>query len=151
MDEAGSMTVVVLLRHADVGAPPRNNVLNTKGKVRAAQLVHVLGDAGVDAVFASEFPRAQMTAAPLAEHLGVTVEVRSAHAPEALAAEILADHAGGTVVVVSHSNVVPAVIAGLGGPHLPDLPEDEFDNLFWVNVHPDDGARVHHLRYGAGT
>ncbi len=52
----------------------------------------------------------------------------------ALAAAILSDHAGETVVVAGHSNTVDDIIEALGGPALGDIPEDQFDNMFIVTV-----------------
>jgi hypothetical protein len=52
--------------------------------------------------------------------------------------------AGEVALVIGHSNTVPEIIAGLGGPSLPMLASTEFDNLF-----VQAGQRLTHLRYGA--
>lgn len=145
-------TTVVLLRHADVALPPSTNddPLNASGQARATTLVHVLGQAGVDAIYASPFQRTQQTAEPLAGHAGLSTRVWAA-SPADLAAEILEDHRGRTTVVVGHSNTVPQVIAALGASWTGTIAADEFDNLFWVTVPHNGQKRVHHLHYGAVT
>ncbi len=150
-----SPTVVAILRHADITLPPATNdePLNSLGLVRAEALVHHMGLAGVRAVFASTFRRTQQTAQPLADHLGLTVEVRPASEAAAadLAAEIKTDHVGETVVVVSHSNLVPVIVAALGGTWSGTIGESDFDNLLWVTIPASGRVAVHHLRYGAPT
>lgn len=36
--------------------------------------------------------------------------------------------------VVGHSNTVPDIIEAAGGPALPDIDDEEFDNLFVLTV-----------------
>jgi hypothetical protein len=54
------------------------------------------------------------------------------------------------VLIVGHSNTVPQIIRAAGGPELPDLPENEFDNLFVLTACSCFGARAHlvRLQYG---
>jgi broad specificity phosphatase PhoE len=148
-------TVVAILRHADITLPPATNddPLNSLGLVRAEELVHVLGLAGVNAIFASTFRRTQQTATPLTDHLGLTLQVRPANETAAteLAAEIKRDHVGETVVVVSHSNLVPVIVSALGGTWTGSIGEADFDNLLWVTIPASGRVAVHHLRYGAPT
>ncbi|HKC82196.1 MAG TPA: hypothetical protein VKB91_13450, partial [Gemmatimonadaceae bacterium] len=51
-----------------------------------------------------------------------------------LVSQILADHRGEKVLIVGHSNTVPQLISAAGGPSIPDIAADEFDNLFVVSV-----------------
>lgn len=144
-------TTVAVLRHADIDLPPAGSDpdLNPAGQARAQALRHHLGDAGVDAVYATEFQRTQQTAQPLAAHAGLSVQIRDALDVDALAAEILHHHLGHTVVVVSHSNVVPQIVAALGASAAVTIAEDEFDHLLWVTLPAVSRNHVHHLRYGA--
>lgn len=148
---AAAETVVVLVRHAEKaeveGADPP---LSPAGEARARALAEYLADAGVDAVFATQFERTRATAQPLAERLGLAVTVRDAGRgyPEALAREIRERHRGQTVVVVGHSNTTPAVVRALGGV-APDIPESDYDNLFILHLAPDGTARTVRATYGA--
>ena len=63
---------------------------------------------------------------------------RDAHA--SAVADAVRAHAGRTVLVVGHSNTIPAIIAALGGPKLPDICDTQYSNLF-VLVVKDERAR----------
>ena len=90
----------------------------------------------------------------MATALGITPEVIDVKGGVAehvagIAQAIKTRHAGRTVLVVGHSNTVPAIVTALGGPKLPDLCDDFYDDLFTVVVSSDGSARVVHARYGA--
>ncbi len=68
-------SIIFLVRHAeraDAGGPGQKDpALSETGKKRAAALVAELRDAGISAIYASEFRRTQETAGPLAKSLGL--------------------------------------------------------------------------------
>src|SRR5262245_10213606 len=80
MFDARSTTVVFVVRHAETesGSDPDPN-LSVDGKERAARLAKMLSQArpvrGVDAIFSSEFRRANQTVTPLSETLSLPVNV----------------------------------------------------------------------------
>ena len=140
---------MILSRHAEKAAtPPKNPPLTSAGEKRANLLASMLADAGVDAIFVTELQRTQQTAAPLAarDHLKPTV-IPAANT-DALITAVRARQAG-VVVIVGHSNTLPAIIAGLGGPTV-KVPETEYDNLFVLTL---DGPKTSmlRLRYGDST
>jgi broad specificity phosphatase PhoE len=135
---ADAQRLVLLVRHAeraDGGAPPAGMMapadpeLSDAGKSRAARLAAMLADAGITAVVATEFRRTQETARPLAEKLRLAV----ATVPQADSAGLLnrlkTRHAGDVVLVVGHSNTVPAIITALGGPKI-TIADTDYDSLF---------------------
>jgi len=164
--EAVEPVVVFLVRHAEKGADdPRDPGLTDAGRARAAELARVLGDAGVTHLFATEYRRTQETLLPLAEAVGVEVEVVGARAFDAQMERLLALEPGSIAVVAGHSNTVPALTRQLSraertaaGRDLAEhLEEDEYDALFQV-VLPPPGRRTGEaaalpklleLRYGA--
>src|SRR5207344_606932 len=118
--------MVVLIRHAErqpAGSDPR---LSPAGKRRAQLLVTMLDGAGVTAIFTSGFKRTKETAAPLAAKLAITAHPIDEDTAKAKA-QILG--AGACVLVVGHSDTVPAFIAALGGPAV-TIEDDEFDRMF---------------------
>lgn len=138
-----SVPRVVLIRHADVtagsGADPG---LSAAGVVRAEELRHVLRDAGIQAIFVSEFLRTQQTAAPLAADLGLTPAVIAD--PAATVAAIRALPSSSAALVIGHTNTLPTIATALGAASFPAIGAAEFDRLF-----VQDRARLTALRYGA--
>ena len=63
-------------------------------------------------------------------------------------ADILAHHAGHTVLMIGHSNTVPELIQQLGAGTLPVIDESVFDNLFVVKLLGSGTASLTHLKYG---
>lgn len=132
--------MVIVVRHAeraDGGATPGNSMtaspdpqLSDAGKARAQKLALMLADAGVMAIYTTEYLRTRDTAAPLAAKIGVTAEVVMARDADVLVAKIKS-HKAGAVLVVGHSNTVPAIIKALGGS-LVSVGDDEYDSVFFV-------------------
>lgn len=153
---AAQTTTVVVVRHAErASETDRDPPLSPAGETRARDLAETLADAGVSAVYATQYRRTQDTARPLAERLGLAVRVEDAGSAEAatsaLARKILAEHAGETVLVVGHSNTVHLVVRALGGAAVEPLESGDYDRLFVVLVAPDGSARTLRTRFGAGN
>jgi hypothetical protein len=68
---------------------------------------------------------------------------------EQYAAELLAKNRGKVVLVVGHSNTVPAILRGLGVTDVADIPDTEYDNLFIVTVPETGPARAVRAKFGA--
>jgi broad specificity phosphatase PhoE len=82
--------------------------------MRAHDLARRLAEAGVDAIYASQFKRTILTGEPLAKQLGIDVRIAPINGAAeeyavSLARTILAEHRGQTVLVVNHSNTVPLI------------------------------------------
>jgi broad specificity phosphatase PhoE len=149
-------TVVILVRHAErapgTGDPP----ISETGQARARALAELGKVAGVQVIITTQFQRTQQTAAPLAEALGLTPVVVSTLGGDAAShiAEVAAAvrrNAGKTVLVVGHSNTIPAIVGALGGPRLADLCDSEYDNVFTMVLDAEAGVRTVRARFGAAT
>jgi broad specificity phosphatase PhoE len=116
--------------------------------VRAQTLVRTLKDAGVTAIYASKYPRARLTAEPLAQALGDTVRIYDPNDLPALARRIRDEDAGRTVLVVGHGDSVPATIVELGGPALAKGEGVSYDRLFVLTIEEGRPARLLRLAYG---
>jgi broad specificity phosphatase PhoE len=131
-------TLVILVRHAEKAAEPAADPsLTEAGLARAQALVGVLANTRVEAVITTELLRTRETVRPLAEARRLTPEIvhtdaRDAHAKAV--ADAVRAHAGQAVLVVGHSNTIPAIIAALGGPKLPDICDTQYSNLFVLVV-----------------
>ncbi len=143
---------VVIVRHAEKSSEPAADPeLTSAGKARANSLVDVLKHWAVDAVITTQWQRTRATAAPLAAARTITpivvatdASTTDAHASTIAAAVRAADV--GTVLVVGHSNTLPAIIAALGGPVIPEIGDNEYDNLFVMQIGAAPG-RLLHARY----
>ncbi|MCK7594957.1 SixA phosphatase family protein [Pseudomarimonas salicorniae] len=149
---ASSASGVILVRHADKsaegGADP---ALSRDGELRAQALAEALADAGVETILVTPFRRTRDTAAPLAVRLGASprvVEVAAGGTAHVDAVAAAVRDAPGVVLVVGHSNTVPAIVRALGGPELPDICEARYDNVFVMTL-AGPSPTLQRWRYGA--
>jgi len=144
------VTTVILVRHAEKNNEPNNPNpnLSPAGQERAGELVRLLGNAGITAVYASQYVRTQQTVQPLANQLGLPVTQIEARNTDELVSQISTRNRGGVVFVAGHNNTVPAIVAALGGGSFPVIPESEYDNMFIVTIYRFGKAKVVKLKYG---
>lgn len=152
--EPGLPRLVILVRHAEKATePPLDPPLTPAGEERAQALALALKDAGVSVILTSDTVRARATAGPLASdrHITPVVVTIGGGAPGHVAAvaDEIRRHPGDIVLVVGHSNTIPSIIAALGGPRLPDIPDNQFANLFMLVPEAGGGARLVQATYGA--
>ncbi len=148
---APAATTVFLVRHAETLYPPpegapRDPPLNRLGRERASRLAEVLRDAGLTGILSTDLRRTRQTAGPLAEHLGIEIEVYDHSALPALAARLAATP--GRFLVSGHSNTTPEMVRLLGGePGEPIDEQTEFDRLYVVTLaagRPPSTVRLHY-------
>ena len=144
------ITTVIIVRHAEKNIEPANPDpdLSPAGQARAQELARMLGDSGVNAIYATQFKRTQQTVKPLADRLGLTASVVEANNTQELIRRILTVHRGQTIFVAGHNNTAPEIVKALGGGDYPVIPENEFDNMFMVTVYRFGRAKVVKLKYG---
>ena len=138
--KAGSTTVVVI-RHAekDVSTGAVDPPLDEAGKARAALLARMFGNVKapghLDAIYMTSALRNRLTAAPLAASLGIEPTVVPADDPRGLARRVLHEHSGDRVLIVGHSDTLPAIVSALSGvDKIPDIAADEYGTLYIVTV-----------------
>jgi broad specificity phosphatase PhoE len=144
------VTTVILVRHAEKKLEPNNPDpdLTTEGEARAREIARMLGGAGVNAIYATQFKRTQETAKPLSEISGVQIIQTDAKQPSDVVKEILTKNRGQIVFVAGHNNTVPAIMSELSGQTFPVIPESEYDNMYIVTVYRFGKAKVVKLKYG---
>ena len=153
---AQSPTLVFLVRHAEKAAMPADDPpLTPAGEARARALMEVLEHASIGAIISTPYARTRSTAAPIASQRGLSIETvavaggTAAHA-QAVAAAVRR-HTGKAVLVVGHSNTINAIAAALGGPRLPDLCDEHYDQIFVLELSPTGESRFARTHYGAAT
>ena len=137
---------IFLVRHAEKaqGGDPKDPDLSEAGRARAESLAAILKDAGITAIFVTEFRRTQQTAQPLAQALKLDPIVIPAAETKALL-EKLAEIKG-HALVVGHSNTLPEIEKGLGVSAPVRVDENEYDNLFLLALsgQPTSLLRLHY-------
>ncbi len=146
--------LVFVVRHAEkANATDPDPSLSDAGRERADALASALRVAGVSAVLVTPRVRTRETAAPLAVAMHLTAQVVPFGASTAehagLVAKAVREQRGGAVLVVGHSNTVPAIIAALGGPTMPDLCDAAYANLFIVRIPASGPVTLVRARFGA--
>jgi broad specificity phosphatase PhoE len=147
-------SIVVLVRHAEkASATDPDPSLSDAGRMRADALVAALANSPPSAIVVSARKRTAETAGPLATKLGLTPQVISLDGAPAMHVSAVAAavrQARGAVLVVGHSNTVPAIIKALGGPSLPDICDASYATLYVLQLARDgQPARLVVGQYGA--
>jgi broad specificity phosphatase PhoE len=150
---AGIDLTIIVIRHAEKKAEPDNPDpdLSPAGQARAQELARMFGGAGINAIYATQYKRTQQTVKPLADKLGLPVTQVDARKTGDLVARIRAQNPGQTVFISGHNNSAPEIVAALGGPTFPMIPEAEFDNLYIVTVDRTGKTKVMKMKYGNPT
>jgi broad specificity phosphatase PhoE len=145
---ARAQRAVYLVRHAD----KEGDALNTAGREKAGKLACLLRDAGITAIYTTQFKRTQQTAEPLKSKLeasGAHVTTSSLDLPDGLISHpddpalvasyarsvvetLRAKNPGDIVLIVSHDTTVPAILEALGCRRKVVIQPTEFDRLFQV-------------------
>ena len=154
--ESQATTTVIFVRHAEkVASPAEDPELSEAGRLRAAELARQLVDAdvvpgvGVDAVYATSYRRSVETAKPLADALNLPVLIYDASDTEGIIETIVKEYKGKIILVVGHSNTVPEMIANMGASkNVPEIAEDEYDNIYLVTIPWFGKTKTIRLRYG---
>jgi broad specificity phosphatase PhoE len=147
---AAAQPTIVLVRHAELEGQqmqlPPDTPLSEAGRQRAERLAHLLSQAAVSRIYVTDVLRTQQTAQPLAERSAAPV-TRFAKPDTAALVQALRQTQDGTVVVVGHSDTLPAVMAALGGPADLKFAPGDHAGVFIVTPRPQGAASVVKLTY----
>jgi len=124
---------VVIVRHAERdNNDPKDPDITATGRTRAEILAKMLKNAGISAIFVTEFRRTQETAAPLSKSIGVTPIVVGGKDTSALMAKL--DQVTGNALVVAHGNTIPDIVKALGIDASIQIPDEDYSDLFVVTL-----------------
>lgn len=145
-----SAPLVVIVRHAEKAASPAGDpALSAAGAARALALDSVLMETELEAVFVTPYRRTAETAAPVVKRKGLTpIAISPGNLKQY--AKALADSVQARkqpVLIVTHGNLIPAILEALGGNRIPEVCETAYSHLFLVI--PGTSASVVKGRYGA--
>lgn len=131
----------VLVRHAEKAPQPAGDPpLSAAGMQRARSLASRLRKDPVAAVYATGYLRTQYTAQPTADGHGLPLRLYDAAlaAPD-MARQLRQLHASGTVLVVGHSNTIPALASALCACPVAPIHENEYGRRMTITF--DHAAR----------
>jgi broad specificity phosphatase PhoE len=149
---ASAQKLVIVVRHAEradggaaasMAGTPADPLLSAAGEARAAKLAGMLDESGITAIVVTEFRRTQDTAKPIAAKLALTPEIVKAADTQELLARLKTTHANDVVLVVGHSNTIPAIVKGLTGRDI-TVADSQYNDIFFVA--PTTGA-VSRVKY----
>jgi len=147
-DDAGATYVIV--RHAEKASDTeRDPDLSAAGRERARQLARQFANAGLVAVYTTDYRRTRQTVEPSAADHGILPTRYDPALPAAeFAARLRHVHPHGTVLVAGHSNTVPDIVAALCACNVEPMPDAEYDRLSTIRIAPDGSATLEIARYG---
>ncbi len=140
---ASAPTTVIILRHAERLSDDKDTPLSEAGLVRAKALVPLLSAMKPDVVIISELQRTRQTVAPYLENTRLVPLVRSNEKCAELAAEILKNWRGKTVLVAWHRgpNIDLAKSLGAKDP-FPQWGPNTYDRYWIITVKADGAVRL---------
>lgn len=143
-------TTVYIVRHAEketgtnVGRDPN---LTAAGHERAKQLADILADKNISHIHSSDYIRNRDTARPLAEKIGLEIEIYDPSDLQSLATKI--ENAGGTHLVVGHSNTIAETVEAFHSDGGTKVSDNEYDRLYTVHIGSDAKVQTALTRFGA--
>ncbi len=133
-DAAEKPTTLILIRHAEKGDDgSKDPPLSDAGTTRANNLVSVLKNTAIDAIYSSNYKRTKNTAVPVAQAKGLEIKIYEPKKEEEIK-RIVAENKGKTVLVVGHSNTTPWTASFLTGDKLKDFADTDYGNILIVSV-----------------
>jgi broad specificity phosphatase PhoE len=152
---ANAQRAAFIVRHAEkaIDSNEPSVPLSPAGAERARRLASMLKDAGIAAIYSTDFVRTRATVEPLAEILKLPIQI---YAPKdaqgkptaaPLLDQITRRNKNDVVLVVGHSDTVPVLIESLKIAQRVEIAAGEYDNLFLVLPGAAGGPLLLRLRY----
>ena len=135
-----SANTIYLVRHAEKQHEGADPELTACGKARAQALAELLAEEPLSAVYATPYQRTQQTAAAVAMQQQLKVSLYDPREPSLLKEQLA--QATGPVLVVGHSNTVPALVTLLSGIDVAPHSEQQFDLLYQVESNGSASVRI---------
>lgn len=144
-----AITTFILVRHAekDLTQSISDPDLSPEGKARALNLVNMLKQTEIYAVYSTDFKRTRQTVEPVAGSKSLSINLYDPRKNTDIDA-MLQKHAGQTVLVSGHSNTVPSFANYLiGEEKYKPMGDGEYGNIIVISVTEKGKAKVVWLNY----
>jgi broad specificity phosphatase PhoE len=149
VSSAEAETVLILVRHAERVDESRDADLNDAGRARARALAAMLKDAGIQAIYSTDYRRTLETVKPTAESTSKLIEVYDGDNLEDFAKDLRARDR--RALVVGHSDTTPELAKHLGGEPGSPIAPDEYDRMYILTLSADGKASTTLLRFPSGV
>jgi broad specificity phosphatase PhoE len=146
---AQAETVLMLVRHAEKVDESRETDLSDAGRARARALAAMLKDAGIEAIYSTDYLRTRETAKPTAEVTSKPIEVYDGDKLEVFAKDLRTR--GLRALVVGHSDTTPELVKLLGGEPGSPIASNEYDRMYILTLSPDGKVSTVLLRFPSGV
>jgi broad specificity phosphatase PhoE len=140
-------SAIYLVRHGEKAAVGQDPELTAQGQARAQAIATILARTGITGIYSTPTQRTRQTAQPLAQRIGLEVQLYDPRAPKALVEKLKA--LSGPVLVVGHSNTLPELVRLFGGAPGADIGDDEYDRLYQLT--PAAGGTVRTVLFSSPT
>lgn len=147
LPSAPTQEVVYLIRHAEQALEGSDPPLIEAGHRRAKALSAILRDAEIDVIYTSQYRRTKQTGEAIAQALDIPLETMSKYDVAGLVTRLHTQHADDSVLIVSHSGVIPLILRKFGYSQYVIISKADYDNLFIVVPRADMPPLVLRLRY----
>jgi phosphohistidine phosphatase SixA len=137
--------VLVLVRHAERADESRDAELTEAGKARARAMAAMLKDAGIEAIYSTDYIRTRETARPLAELLSKKIEIYEGDDLAGLAGTLRAR--ASRALVVGHSDTTHELVSLLGGNAGAPIASTEYDRIYLLGLAADGSVSTLVLRF----
>ena len=111
----------------------------------------LLKDAGITAIYTTEFQRTQKTAEPLAQILNIRPMIFRHTDHEGPVEQIKRQTEKEMALVVGHDSTIPPMLKLFGYAGAISIARNEYDNLFVLISNDSSTPTVIRLRYGEST
>lgn len=146
------LTTIFLVRHAEKDTLKKSQPLTEQGHRRAKTLANMLKNSGITTIYTTQYLRTQQTVEPLCAMLSKQHHIQPVgdniddHVKE-LTKTILSNHRGETVLVSSHSNVIPMIIRSFGIDTTFTISDGDYGNLYIITKSSLVSARLVHMDF----
>ena len=134
------------IRHAekDTSNPAdRDPDLVMEGVLRAARWSSIFNRIDFDIIYTTDYKRTRNTALPIAEQKKLPLTFYSPNGFDSV--DFVKNNFGKTVLIVGHSNTVPAMVNALiGEKQYKQIKETNYKNLYIINI-TESGEIIHQL------
>lgn len=141
-----------LVRHAEKACEDCANcgLSEPEGSERAMALKSVLRNEPIDRIYASQCLRTQLTVKPIADALGIPVQIYQTNDLPGFIRQLKNENRHDHILIAGHSNQVPVMVDSLAQKQI-FITDSDFDNLYIIRKSKRGRGLLEQKIYGVHT